>query len=191
MPNLYVALIHYPVVNKRGEVIASAITNLDLHDISRAAKTYGVKTFYVVTPLMDQITLARQIIDHWTKGVGARYNPARRRALELIEIKETIAEVANHIHRNEHSHPKMVVTCAKKHPSGISYEKLRGLMGDEKPYLLVFGTAWGLTEETIRAADYILEPVAGNTNYNHLSVRSAAAIILDRLVGIKNWTNGY
>jgi hypothetical protein len=75
------------------------------------------------------------------------------------------------------------VTCAKKYPSSISYEKMRGLLADENPFLLAFGTAWGLAEETITAADYILEPVVGNTNYNHLSVRSAAAIILDRLIG--------
>jgi len=29
----------------------------------------------------------------------------------------------------------------------------------------------------------MLEPIAGTTGYNHLSVRSAAAIILDRLLG--------
>ena len=66
MPSLYVALTHYPVVNKHGNVIASALTNLDLHDISRAAKTYGVKKFFVVTPLEDQKELAKRIIAHWT-----------------------------------------------------------------------------------------------------------------------------
>ncbi|MCP4687771.1 MAG: RNA methyltransferase, partial [Desulfobacterales bacterium] len=35
-PNLHLALLHYPVVNKNGEPVASAVTNLDLHDISRA-----------------------------------------------------------------------------------------------------------------------------------------------------------
>jgi hypothetical protein len=29
----------------------------------------------------------------------------------------------------------------------------------------------------------VLAPIRGNTSYNHLSVRSAAAIILDRLLG--------
>ena len=58
MPNLYLALTHYPVVNKRGEIIASALTNLDLHDIARVARTYGVKGYYVITPLEDQRELA-------------------------------------------------------------------------------------------------------------------------------------
>lgn len=183
MPKIYVALVHYPVINKSGDIIVSAVTNLDLHDISRAAKTYGVKQFYVVTPLRDQIALAKRIISHWTSGAGAAYNPIRRSALELIRIKESLAEVANDIYSLEITHPKTIATCAKRHSTAITYEKLRGLISDGKPHLLVFGTAWGLAEETIKHADYILEPVAGGTTYNHLSVRSAAAIILDRLLG--------
>jgi hypothetical protein len=46
-----VGLLHYPVYNKNYETIASAITTFDLHDCSRLAKTYGVKTFFVITPL--------------------------------------------------------------------------------------------------------------------------------------------
>lgn len=183
MPNLYLVLVHYPVVNKNGDVIASAVTNLDLHDIARAAKTYGVKGFFVATRLADQIELTKRIVGHWTNGAGADYNPARRKALELIRAKESIEDVVSHIDAEEGVRPKTIATCARKFDTAISYEKMRGLIGNGKPHLLVFGTAWGLAEETIRQADYILEPVAGNTDYNHLSVRSAASIILDRLVG--------
>jgi hypothetical protein len=49
--------------------------------------------------------------------------------------------------------------------------------------MVMFGTAWGLDKEVVDQADFILDPVEGGTNYNHLSVRTAAAIILDRLVG--------
>jgi len=183
MPNIYVALLHYPVMNKNGDVITSAITNLDLHDISRAAKTYGAKGFYVVTRLADQIVLAKRIIGHWTHGTGADYNPARRSALELIRIEESLADVIQHIAGQENVQPKTVATCARKFDDAISYDKMRGLMSNGKPHLLVLGTAWGLAEEMIRQADYILEPIAGQTAYNHLSVRSAASIILDRLIG--------
>ena len=51
MENLYVALIHHPVVNKNGMIIGSAVTNMDLHDIARAGRTFGVRGYYVVTPL--------------------------------------------------------------------------------------------------------------------------------------------
>ena len=54
---------------------------------------------------------------------------------------------------------------------------------DDKPYLLLFGTGWGLTDEVMSMSDYILEPIRANSKYNHLSVRAAVAIILDRLFG--------
>jgi hypothetical protein len=52
-----------------------------------------------------------------------------------------------------------------------------------RPYLILLGTGWGLTETVFSQSDYVLEAVAGDSDYNHLSVRSAAAIILDRLIG--------
>ncbi len=182
-PNLYVALTHYPVLNKNGDIITSAVTNLDLHDISRAAKTYGVRSFYVVTPLTDQKELVKKIVLHWMDGTGARYNPKRREALELISIKDSLDEVIDHIRSNGEDCPKIVVTCARNDYQHINYGDFREMLQSGKPYLLVFGTAWGLSEDFIAGADYVLEPIMGNTGYNHLSVRSAAAIILDRLMG--------
>ena len=183
MPKLYVALIHYPVVNKNGETIASALTNLDLHDISRAAKTYGLKAFFVVTPLEDQKDLVKKIISHWTTGIGAEYNPTRRSALELIRVHDSFSEALDQIAATEGSYPITIATCARRYPASISHEKLCAMLHNGKPYVLVFGTAWGLAEEFISRADYVLEPIAGKTDYNHLSVRSAASIILDRLLG--------
>lgn len=185
MAKLYVALTHYPVVNKSGAVIASALTNLDLHDISRAAKTYGLKSFFVVTPLEDQMELAERIISHWTDGFGGTYNPDRRRALELIRIRDSLSAVCSEVAAEENNYPLTVATCARRYPTSISYEKLRVILNNGKPYVLVLGTAWGLAEEFISSADYVLEPITGNTDYNHLSVRSAAAIMFDRLLGKK------
>ncbi|MGC8720905.1 MAG: RNA methyltransferase, partial [Thermodesulforhabdaceae bacterium] len=51
------------------------------------------------------------------------------------------------------------------------------------PVILLFGTAWGLADAVFEQADYILEPIRGKSSYNHLSVRCAAAIIIDRLFG--------
>ena len=186
MPNLYVALTHYPVVNKSGEIIASAVTNLDLHDISRAAKTYGVKSLYVVTPLKDQQVLAQRIMAHWTDGAGAAYNPARRRALETVKVVNSIADVVDDIQQLENTDPKTVATCARHYPSAIGYDKFEAILESDEPHLLIFGTAWGLADAFIAEADYILEPIKGVTDYNHLSVRTAAGIILDRLVGKRN-----
>ena len=177
------ALTHYPVINKSGDTIASAVTNLDLHDISRAAKTYGVRSFFVVTPLADQQALVKKIVSHWVKGAGSKYNPKRREALELIRIKDTLKEVVDDIHETCGNAPKTVVTSAKYSPDNISYGRFREMLRGGRPYLLIFGTAWGLTKDCITAADYVLDPVMGNAEYNHLAVRSATAIILDRLFG--------
>ena len=171
------ALIHYPVVNKNGKTIASALTNLDLHDISRAAKTYGLEAFFVVTPLEDQKDLVKKIISHWTTGIGAEYNPKRRSALELIRVYDSLPEALDRI--------AAIATSARKYPTSISNEKLGAMLTGGKPHVLILGTAWGLTEEFISKADYVLEPIVGQTDYNHLSVRSAAAIIFDRLLGKK------
>jgi hypothetical protein len=181
--NLYVALIHHPVYNKNGDVIASAVSNLDLHDISRAAKTYGVEVFYVVTPLADQRELVRRIIAHWTHGVGARYNPDRKAALELVKVVGSLDAAVDQISDKGQGQPITVVTDARPHPDNISYRGLAGMLKSNRPLLLIFGTAWGLTREFITTADYVLAPIKGTTGYNHLSVRSAAAIVLDRLLG--------
>lgn len=183
MPNLYVALIHYPVINKSGEKIAAAVTNLDLHDISRAAKTYGVKQFYVVTPLTDQRELVSRIASHWMQGAGASYNPNRRESMSLVRPVDSFDAVLDSIAAVEGEVPKTVVTSAKENRGCIGFEKLKEMLKSGSPHLLLFGTAWGLSEDFVSAADYVLEPVRGSKDYNHLSVRSAAAVILDRLVG--------
>ena len=182
------ALVHYPVLNKNNDIIASAVTNLDLHDIARVAKTYGVKSFYVITPLKDQITLVARVISHWTNGAGSAYNPKRRQALELIRVRETLEAVIDDIRKNgdRDEVPRTVVTSAKDNKVNLSFSGFSELLRKGTPCLLVLGTAWGLSESIKSAADYILDPVKGSTNYNHLPVRAAAAIILDRLLGQNN-----
>ncbi len=181
--DLYVVLLHYPVLNKAGETISSAVTPLDLHDIARAARTYGVRRFFVVTPLTDQKDLAEMVVDHWVTGYGATYNPARREALELVELADTLESVKARIRLMGHGEPIVVVTSSKDRSDSIDYRALRGMLDKGPPYLLVFGTAWGMTPEIMESADIRLRPIRGASGYNHLSVRSAATAVLDRLLG--------
>ena len=176
-------LAHYPVISKKGEVIASAVTNLDLHDIARAARTYGARSLYIVTPLQDQLVLVDKIVSHWVSGTGAAYNPQRREALSIIRTKKTFAGVLDEIEAEGLGSPRTIATSAKRRSNPLAVEELRELIQSKRPCALVFGTAWGLTEDFIEQADYVLAPLEGVTDYNHLSVRSAAAIILDRLLG--------
>ena len=80
--------------------------------------------------------------------------------------------------------PLLIATDASRQKErSISYPRARGIIQDGKIVILIFGTGWGLDKEVIGLADYVLDPISGRTGYNHLSVRSAAAIILDRLAG--------
>ena len=182
MPNnLYVTLLHYPVENKNGEIIASAVTNLDLHDIARACRVYDVEKFYAVTPLEDQQELVGKIISHWTSGAGSRYNPKRAEALKLLQVKGTWAEVLAEITTERQTAPAVIGTSAKKNQKNIDFTFLRNLL-KKQDVCLLFGTAWGLSQDFIEQTDHILEPVGKERDYNHLPVRAAVSIILDRIV---------
>ena len=181
---LYIGLLHYPVYNKNRQRIASAITNFDLHDLSRLARTYGAKRFFVITPLKDQQGLAERILRHWTTGYGARYNAYRKEAIGLIAILPSLEETIREVSGIEGERPVLIATDAKRGTGRpITYTKAIDIIDSERVVILIFGTAWGLDREVIQEADYLLEPIEGGTDYNHLSVRAAAAIILDRLVG--------
>nr|WP_279342342.1 RNA methyltransferase [Geotalea sp. SG265] len=179
-----IALLHYPVYNKNREVVATAVTNLDLHDIARAARTFGLGRYFVITPVAEQRSLAERIRAHWTEGYGATYNAKRKAALEIIEIVDSLQAALDHLERQFGKPAKVVVTGARARENSIDCAGLARLLQDkDQPYLLLFGTGWGMTEEVFAGAAYVLGPITGPGAYNHLPVRSAAAIILDRLFG--------
>jgi tRNA (guanine37-N1)-methyltransferase len=184
---LYIGLLHYPVYNKNRQRIASAITTVDLHDLSRLARTYGVKRCFVINPLEDQQRLAERISQHWVSGFGATYNRNRKEAIELIGISPTLEASKREITESEGESPLLMVTDASKRvgETSLTFSEAANIIGSDKVVFLIFGTAWGLDEEIMQEADYILDPVEaeGENGYNHLSVRTAAAIILDRLIG--------
>ncbi|MDY6831438.1 MAG: RNA methyltransferase [Thermodesulfobacteriota bacterium] len=177
---LYIALVHHPVLGRQAETIASAVTNLDLHDIARAAKTYGAAGYFVVTPLEDQKRLVKRIIAHWTDGSGARYNPLRAEAFELMRVCDSLADAAVLVSADTGKAPLVAATTARLYPGAVTMEYLKDRL-NTSPVLLVFGTAWGLAPLVLERADCVLEPLAGKSAYNHLSVRSAVSIMLDRL----------
>jgi hypothetical protein len=181
--NFYIGLVHHPIYDKRREVVATALTNFDIHDIARCAKTFGVGGFFIITPLESQIQLAERIIRHWTEGTGSVYNPTRKDSLSLVRVSRTIDEADRTISDLWQKEVKRVATGASGHPKSIDFALLKKLLKDETtPYFILFGTGWGLTQEVKDNSDYVLAPIEGK-GYNHLSVRSAVAIILDRLLG--------
>jgi tRNA (guanine37-N1)-methyltransferase len=181
---VYLALLHYPVYDKNGQVVTTAVTNMDIHDISRAGRTYGVRGFFVVTPVKALQKLALKIIDHWEVGYGSQYNTTRKEALALARICDTLDDAMIAIEQETGAMPVIVATSARSAGSRSSFAALQDMLNKQtRPFLIVFGTGWGLTETILSQADYILEAIEGDAEFNHLSVRSAAAIVLDRLLG--------
>jgi hypothetical protein len=183
-PQLFVALLHFPVYNKARQIVATSLTTLNLHDLARLAATYGTPGCYVVTPLQRQRDLARQMIAHWTQGYGATYNPTRAEALQHLHVVEHLAAVEQDIVQRCGMVPRMIATDARPFAQSIAYTALRQIIWHQGgAFLLLLGTGWGLAEEVITHCEYILAPIYGLTAYNHLPVRIAAGIILDRLLG--------
>jgi tRNA (guanine37-N1)-methyltransferase len=181
---VYIALLHYPVYDKNGQVVTTAVTNMDIHDIARSGRTYGIRGFYVVTPVKALQKLALKIIDHWQEGYGSHYNITRKEALSLARIRDTLDDVLIDIERECGEKPLLVATSARSGGNRVSFIEFRDMLQrTTQPLLVLLGTGWGLTETIIAQSDYVLEAVEGPTDYNHLSVRAAAAIILDRLLG--------
>jgi len=181
--NIHLALVHFPVYNKIGEVVVSSVTTLDVHDISRVCRTYGVGTFYVVTPLKTQQELVERLVGHWLKGHGAEYNPTRKEALLKTVVKNNLDDAVKDIAEQCGKKPRIVVTGAKEAPKSIGYEALKDELKQGDPTLLVFGTGWGLEKNLVQSADHALLPIEGVNGFNHLPVRGAISIILDRLLG--------
>lgn len=181
-PLFSVALLHHPVYNKHREVVATAVTNLDIHDIARASRTFGADRYYIVTPVEEQQKLVAKVARHWQSGWGSTYNPKRKAALDIVEVVPTLAAALEEMKARTGRIPKVVVTGAVSRNNSVSSDELAGMMATgDQGFLLLFGTGWGMTEEIFDAADYVLEPIKGPGDYNHLSVRSAVSIYLDRL----------
>lgn len=179
--NLYCALVHYPVVLKEKNSGATSLTNLDIHDIGRSSCTYGLGGFYVTTPLEDQRRLLDTLLRHWTLGPGSRSNPDRAEALGRIKGVDDVRAAIEDIARRTGQVPYVVGTSAKG-AGNATPASIRAML-EERPVLLVFGTGHGLAPEVLEGCDAILRPLRWMDGYNHLSVRAAAAIIMDRLLG--------
>jgi hypothetical protein len=189
MAQLFLALLHYPVLNRTGNIIASAITNLDLHDLARSCRTYGVPTCYIITPLKDQQALANRLMKHWIEGIGGKLLPERREAIKLLRVVENLSSAAEEISRKSGKNPVIWATTARNADGALPHSGARDLLEKEdRPFLLILGTGWGLAPEVFEVADAVLEPIAGVDGYNHLPVRAAASIMLDRLLG-RRWEN--
>jgi hypothetical protein len=182
---LAIALMHYPNRDRMGDVVATNVTNFDIHDIARAARVYGVDRYYIIHPIREQLMFVERVLDHWNVGEGSKFNPMRKTALRDVRTAENIPQALKDW---GFENAKLVVTHAKTSPGQQAYgfkSFKTALETEDQPYLLLFGTGFGLTQDFMNSCDSILEPIKGDSvdDYRHLSVRSAVSICLDRLLG--------
>ncbi len=180
-------------MNRAGEVVTSSVTSLDLHDLARAARTYGIAGTFVVHPFPAQRRFVSQVVGHFVSGPGRGLHPERGETLEQqIEVVSDLDVAIVTVEADEGQRPLLVGTSAKYGENGrndqemASYAALgKRLREGSEPGIILFGTSWGLAPEVMERIDLRLPPVLGvaETGYNHLSVRAASAIILDRLLG--------
>lgn len=191
--NIHIALVHHPVLLKNNTAGTSSVTNLDIHDISRIACTYGVSSLQIVTPVQDQKILVEELIAHWTQGDGAKTNPDRAKALALAHLAGNLEEACQNVEHISGIRPILIGTSAKAEKDKKGREKRLAApfpqvaeLAKENCLLLVFGTSHGLAPEALAQCGCLLPPLRYMGEYNHLPVRSACAIILDRLLGDSN-----
>jgi len=184
--NLYCALVHYPVLDRDKNSVTVSLTNLDIHDIARSSCTYGLGGYYVLTPLDDQRELLHSILAHWREGPGKQSNPDRDRALSLVKSGAAIADAVADITNITGQEPLVIGTSANLPdvggPAIAGFDAIARELR-HRPVLLLFGTGHGLAPQAHALCHAFAPPLRRYGGYNHLSVRSAAAIILDRIVG--------
>jgi hypothetical protein len=192
-----VGLLHYPIFDARKNIVATNITNLDIHDIARASRVYGVDRYYLIHPMQDQLMFVSRILEHWRIGDGAKFNPMRRTALTMVHTAESLDSAL----QDWGGDPELIGTHARKFEDVplVAFKDLKAEMdarraeekaqkspeSEEKRIFLLFGTGYGLTDDVMRRCSRLLEPIRGSSidDYRHLSVRSAVSICLDRLLG--------
>jgi hypothetical protein len=177
------------VLDRRGRRAATSVTNLDVHDIARSARTYGLGGVAIVTPIDAQRSIVERIVEYWREPEHAARTPGRRESLALVKAAADVDEARSLAAQG--GPVVMLGTTARGGQHRKGFEQVRREL-DDRPQvarLLLLGTGWGLAPELLDECDQVLEPVRGPTGYNHLSVRSAAAVILDRLLGRQSALN--
>lgn len=185
-PRLAIGLLHYPILDRNQNIVATNITNFDIHDIARAARVYGVERYYLIHPVIQQLMFVERVIDHWRVGEGSRYNSSRGLALENVRTASSLDQALKDWNPGT---PILTVGTHARPVEGAPFysvaELRREIWEQHKTIFLLFGTGFGMTDSYMKDLGGVLESIrsAPPDNFRHLSVRSAVSIYLDRLLG--------
>lgn len=185
VPRLAIGLVHAPIYDRQRRIVATNVTNFDIHDIARASRVFGVENYYIIHPMQEQLMFVDRVLDHWRTGQGAKFNPMRKTALGPVKTATSIEKAIADWNQPD---ALVIATSARKELAQkvYTFADLRHEMHvARKPVFMLFGTGFGMTEETIQSCNGVLESIRGAPpeDYRHLSVRSAVSICLDRVMG--------
>jgi hypothetical protein len=182
-PDLSVILLHADMHDKRGKIVTTSLTMIDVHDLARSSRTYGATSLFIAHPAPALRKLANTLRRHWQEGFGAHYNPNRKDALSRVEVVDNLDQAISMIDLRTGKIPHLIATSAREGAKRDSFKEVRQrIRSEDTPFVLMLGTGWGMSDELLARAEIFLEPIRGPGDYNHLSVRSAGAIMLDRLL---------
>lgn len=176
-PSLSVAIVHHPCINRLGQEICSTISEHDVFDASRLSLTYNVN-IYVVNPKPAQRELCMRLLSH---GTDSNTRASARGLFTKTSYAADLETVIQQLTTEHGAAPFVVATSAKSSNGDVSFASVREHMQQGRHLLLLVGKAWGLSSSVLDAADARLTPIDSGSGYNHLSVRSALAILIDRL----------
>ena len=137
--------------------------------------------------MKDQQQIVEKFLSFWHEGEGVTYNASRHVALKSVTVKNDLESTIQAIFEGEGKLPLIIATSAQNLAdsyTAVNFHEQDKIWSQNRPVLLLLGTGRGLASDVLKKVDYILSPIEGLTAYNHLSVRSAAAIIFDRWLGI-------
>jgi tRNA (guanine37-N1)-methyltransferase len=181
----HLALVHHPCLDRNDQVVTTAVTNFDIHDLARSSLTFGLAGYHLVTPITSQREKAAHIAQLWIDDSAGEH---RATALRLVHVASSVDEVIAELAARYGTAPVVVGTSARAgaFPAAIRRtptELVAEARENPAPLVILLGTGWGLAESLIPSVSRLLTPIEGASAWNHLSVRSAGAILLDRLFG--------
>jgi len=173
--NIAVALVHHPVLNRKGESSTTSITPMDVHDFARTCAFYDINKVYLVHPAKGMQAMVHDLTGYWATGEGGVRNVGRKQVLESVCVVGSLEDA-----QKDGDYQLWMTSATVEEGELIEPSKLPEMLGN---HLIVLGTGSGLDVRNLPKENGWLSPIVGIGKVRHLSVRSALAIYLDRMFG--------
>ena len=85
-----VALVHHPVLNRKGESASTSITPMDVHDFARTCAFYGIEQVYLVHPAKGMQSMVHDLTCYGEHGEGGVRNTGRKEVLQSVRVVDSL-----------------------------------------------------------------------------------------------------